>query len=155
MPRLSVLSAPFVLGFDSFEERVDRMAKSAEGYPPYNIERLSGADGAELYRITIAVAGFSKDDLEIISEDSQLQVCGCQDRNEEREFLHQGIATRQFKRSFLLAEGMRVAGATLRDGMLMIDVERPEATRIARRIEISTPGTSSGKSGKAASASRE
>ena len=107
MPRVSVLSAPFLLGFDAFEERIDRMAKAADGYPPYNIERLPAADGAEHYQITIAVAGFSGAELEIISEDNQLLVRGRNMDDKTREFLHRGIATRQFQRSFLLADGMK------------------------------------------------
>ena len=138
MSRLSQLSAPFMLGFESFEQRIDRMAKASDGYPPYNIERLGEQDEAEIYQITIAVAGFSQDDLEITSEDNQLQVCGCIKQNKEREFLHQGIATRQFKRSFLLADGMRVAGAQLSDGMLMVDVERPKTAKVKRIIDIVT-----------------
>ncbi len=138
MTRVSLLSAPFMLGFESFEQRIDRMAKASDGYPPYNIERLADASGAENYQIAIAVAGFSEGDLEITSEDNQLQVCGCIEQPAEREFLHRGIATRQFKRSFLLADGMDVIGARLRDGMLMIDVERPKATKIKRTIQIST-----------------
>ena len=150
MSRVSLLSAPFMLGFDSFEQRIDRMAKSADGYPPYNIEKLppknkkgdqeedAGKNGGELYQITIAVAGFGRDELEITTKDNQIMVCGCHDQLTEGEFLHRGIATRQFKRSFLLADGMIVQGASLRDGMLIIDVERPEKNSIARTIEIST-----------------
>ncbi|MCF6328141.1 MAG: Hsp20 family protein, partial [Devosiaceae bacterium] len=136
MTRVSLLSAPFMLGFESFEQRIDRMAKASDGYPPYNIERLADAEGVEIYQIAIAVAGFSQSDLEITSEANQLQVCGCIKQAGEREFLHRGIATRQFKRSFLLADGMHVVGAHLRDGMLMIDVERPKAAKVKRTIEI-------------------
>ncbi len=142
MSRLSLLSAPFMLGFDNFEQRIDRMAKSADGYPPYNIEKIGGdtdsTDGRELYQITIAVAGFSRDELEITSEDNQILVCGCHDQLSKGEFLHRGIATRQFKRSFLLADGMNVLGASLRDGMLMIEVERPKPAKISRKIDIVT-----------------
>lgn len=138
MTRLSLLSAPFMLGFESFEQRIDRMAKASDGYPPYNIERLADEENAEYYQITIAVAGFSKQDLEITSEDNQLWVCGCHGKSNEGEFLHRGIATRQFKRSFLLADGMIVSGANLTDGMLMIDVERPKSAKIKRIIEIGT-----------------
>jgi len=138
MTRLSLLSAPFLLGFDTFEERIDRMSKSADGYPPYNIERLSSSDGTENYRIAIAVAGFSENELEIISEDNQLLVRGRNTNDESREFLHRGIAARQFQRSFLLADGMKVIDAELADGMLMIAVERPQPQKIARRIEIRT-----------------
>lgn len=138
MPRVSLLSAPFLLGFDAFEERIDRMAKSADGYPPYNIERLSASNGTDYYQITIAVAGFSQDDLEITSEDNQLLVRGRNRDEKSREFLHRGIATRQFQRSFLLADGMKVEGAKLCDGMLEISVGRPKSEKIAHRIEIRT-----------------
>jgi len=137
MARLSLLSAPFMLGFDSFEERIDRLSKNADGYPPYNIERLADHNNTEIYQITIAVAGFSIDELKIISEDTQLHVSGEHEKNEERVFLHRGIATRQFKRSFLLADGMAVKGAILREGMLRIDVERQVPEKISRTIEIS------------------
>ncbi len=139
MPRVSLFSAPFLLGFDAFEERIDRMAKAADGYPPYNIERLASSDGAEHYQIAIAVAGFSSDELEIISENNQLVVRGRNMDDKSREFLHRGIATRQFQRSFLLADGMEVLGAELVDGMLIIDVERPKVKKTARRIKIRNP----------------
>src|SRR5690349_21018761 len=108
MSRISVFSAPFLLGFDSFEERVDRLARSADGYPPYNIERTVGEDGAERFIISIAVAGFSEAELEVMSEDNQLNVRGKQKDEPGREFLHRGIAARQFQRTFLLADGMIV-----------------------------------------------
>ncbi len=138
MTRLSLLSAPFMLGFESFEERIDRLSKSADGYPPYNIERLADENGAEIYKITIAVAGFSRDELKIVSEDTQLHVSGDHKKSKDRVFLHQGIATRQFKRSFLLADGMEVTGATLNEGILSIDVERPLPQKVFRTIEIAT-----------------
>lgn len=136
MSRVSFLSAPFLLGFDSLEERVDRLQKAADGYPPYNIERTIDADGTETFLISIAVAGFSAPELEVLAEDNQLQVRGRQKEEGSREFLHRGIAARQFQRSFLLADGVVVEGATLRNGMLVIAVVRPKAEKIARRIEI-------------------
>lgn len=136
MSRISVFSAPFLLGFDSFEERVDRLAKSAEGYPPYNIERSTGPDGAERFVISIAVAGFAINALEVIGEDNQLLVRGRQQDDPGREFLHRGIAARQFQRNFLLAEGMIVRDATLAHGMLVIAIDRPQTEKIARHIEI-------------------
>jgi HSP20 family molecular chaperone IbpA len=136
MSRVSLFSAPFLLGFDAFEERVDRLAKAADGYPPYNIERKQDADGTERFLISIAVAGFSAGELEVIAEDSQLQVRGRQKEEPQREFLHRGIATRQFQRTFLLADGVIVRDATLSHGMLVISIERPQAEKIARRIEI-------------------
>jgi HSP20 family molecular chaperone IbpA len=136
MTRMTMFSAPFLLGFDAFEERVDRLTKGADGYPPYNIERLPEADGTETFIISIAVAGFSEADLELLVEDSQLVVRGRQKDDGTREFLHRGIAARQFQRSFLIAEGMLVRDAVLRNGMLVIAVVRPKADKIARRIEI-------------------
>lgn len=136
MSRISVFSAPFLLGFDSFEERIDRLARSAEGYPPYNIERSLGENGAERFLISIAVAGFSRTDLEVSVEDNQLMVRGRQADEPGRDFLHRGIAARQFQRSFLLADGMEVKDATLGHGMLVITLERPKAPKIARQIDI-------------------
>jgi HSP20 family molecular chaperone IbpA len=136
MSRVSLFSAPFLLGFDAFEERVDRLAKAADGYPPYNIERTVDADGTERFLISIAVAGFRHSELEVVAEDNQLQVRGKQKDEANREFLHRGIAARQFQRSFLLAEGVVVEEATLRNGMLIIAVVRPKAEKLARHIEI-------------------
>lgn len=136
MTRVSVFSAPFLLGFDAFEERIDRLARSADGYPPYNIERTPGEDGAERFLISIAVAGFSQAELEVMVEDNQLQVRGRQKEDAGKDFLHRGIAARQFQRSFLLADGMQVKDATLGHGMLVIALERPRAAKIARKIDI-------------------
>ena len=136
MSRVSFFSAPFLLGFDSLEERVDRLQKAADGYPPYNIERTIDADGTEKFLISIAVAGFTQGELEVLAEDNQLLVRGRQKEEGSREFLHRGIAARQFQRSFLLADGVVVKEATLRNGMLIIAVVRPKAEKIARRIEI-------------------
>ena len=136
MSRVSMFSAPFLLGFDAFEERIDRMSKAADGYPPYNIERSLDAEGAEAFFISIAVAGFGETDLDVMVEDNQLLVRGRQKDDTSREYLHRGIAARQFQRNFLLADGMVVKDALLRNGMLMISVIRPKAEKIARRIEI-------------------
>jgi HSP20 family molecular chaperone IbpA len=136
MSRISVFSAPFLLGFDSFEERIDRLARSADGYPPYNIERTLGEDGAERFLISIAVAGFSQGELDVVVEDNQLQVRGKQKDEPGRDYLHRGIAARQFQRSFLLADGMEVKDATLGHGMLVVALERPKTPKIARRIDI-------------------
>jgi HSP20 family molecular chaperone IbpA len=136
MSRVSLFSAPFLLGFEALEERVDRLQKAADGYPPYNIERTIDADGTETFLISIAVAGFSERELEVVAEDSQLLVRGRQKDEGNREFLHRGIAARQFQRSFLLADGVVVREAALRNGMLIIAVVRPKAEKIARRIEI-------------------
>jgi len=136
MSRVSMFSAPFLLGFDAFEERVDRLSKAADGYPPYNIERAVDADGTERFLISIAVAGFGQNELDVTAEDNQLLVRGRQKDDGTREFLHRGIAARQFQRSFLLADGVVVQDATLRHGMLIIAVVRPKAEKVARRIEI-------------------
>lgn len=136
MTRFSQFSAPFLLGFDVFEERVDRLAKAAEGYPPYNIERTTEDGGSETYLISIAVAGFGRNELEVIAVDNQLIVRGRQTDDGQRQFLHRGIAARQFQRTFLLADGMRVEGADLKDGLLVIVVHRPVTQSVSRRIDI-------------------
>ena len=136
MSRVSMFSAPFLLGFDAYEERIDRLSRAADGYPPYNIERSLEADGAERFLISIAVAGFAQAELEISQEDNQLVVRGKQKDDPSREFLHRGIAARQFQRSFLLADGVEVKDAVLDHGMLVISVIRPKADKLSRRIEI-------------------
>jgi len=136
MSRVSMFSAPFLLGFDAFEERVDRLSKAADGYPPYNIERSLDGEGAETFLISIAVAGFAVGDLEVMTEDNQLLVRGRQKDDPAREYLHRGIAARQFQRSFLLADGMVVKDALLRNGMLSVAVVRPRAEKVARRFDI-------------------
>jgi HSP20 family molecular chaperone IbpA len=143
MSRIPSLSSPFLLGFEEIERALDRVAKAADGYPPYNIERLPRAgDIPERLRITLAVAGFSRAELEITVEENELVIRGRQTEPEQnRVFLHRGIAARQFQRTFLLADGMRVANAELSDGLLVIDVERLEEKRSVRRIEISPGAT--------------
>ena len=136
MSRVSMFSAPFLLGFEALEERVDRLQKGADGYPPYNIERTIDANGTEKFLISIAVAGFGEHELEVVAEDNQLLVRGRQKEEGTREYLHRGIAARQFQRNFLLADGVVVKEATLTNGMLIIAVVRPKAEKIARRIEI-------------------
>lgn len=136
MTRLSLFSAPFLLGFDAFEERVDRLTKAADGYPPYNIERKLDAEGTETFLISLAVAGFSAADLEVVAEDNQLLVRGRMQDENQREFLHRGIATRQFQRTFLLADGVIIKDAALGHGMLVITVVRPLTEKVARRIAI-------------------
>jgi HSP20 family molecular chaperone IbpA len=143
MSRIPSLSSPFLLGFEEIERALDRVAKAADGSPPYNIERLPRAgDIPERLRITLAVAGFSRAELEITVEENELVIRGRQKEPEQnRVFLHRGIAARQFQRTFLLADGMRVANAELSDGLLVIDVERLEEKRSVRRIEISPGAT--------------
>lgn len=138
MSRVSLFSAPFLLGFDAFEERFDRLAKASDGYPPFNIERIANNDGSELFLISVAVAGFARNELEVIAEDNQIIVRGRQTEDGARQYLHRGIAARQFQRTFLMADGMRVEGAELSDGLLVIRVERPIAEPVSRRIEIRT-----------------
>lgn len=133
MNRLSPLSNPLLLGFDEFERTLERISKaSSDGYPPYNIERT----GETRLRITLAVAGFSRDDLDIQLEDNQLTVSGRQATEDERVYLHRGIATRMFKRSFVLADGVEVTSASLDNGLLNIDVALPRPERNVRKIEI-------------------
>ena len=134
MTRLPVFDSPLLLGFDHFERVLDRVAKSsAEGYPPYNIEQIN----EEALRITLAVAGFSMDDLEVTTEDNQLVIRGRNsEETEERVYLHRGIAARQFQRSFVLAEGIEVISAGLEDGLLHIDLARPIPEPEVRKIKI-------------------
>jgi HSP20 family molecular chaperone IbpA len=135
---MTPFSSPLLLGFDTMEKTLERLAKSGDSYPPYNIERLPGNQGsAERLRITLAVAGFAEDDLDVTTEENQLVVRGRQSDDTEREFLHRGIAARQFQRCFVLADGMRVIGAELKNGLLSIDLDRPEAERLVRKINIS------------------
>jgi HSP20 family molecular chaperone IbpA len=138
MSRQSPFGHPFLLGFDEIEQALDRVAKAgSDGYPPYNIERLPRTDrDPERLRITLAVAGFTRDQLEVTLEESQLVIRGRQSEDKSRHFLHRGIAARQFQRTFLLAEGMEVMGADLSNGLLSIDLARPEPERVIRRIDI-------------------
>ena len=134
MSRMSVFNSPFLLGFEQFERTIDRISKlSTETYPPYNIEQLS----SNLLRITIAVAGFEKADLEINLEGNQLQIKGFKkEENDERIFLHRGIATRQFQRNFVLAEGIEVEGASMENGLLSVDLSQPINSEESKKIEI-------------------
>ena len=137
MSRVPSLSSPFLLGFDQLERVLDRVTKGAEGYPPYNIERIrTGEGGSERLRITLAVAGFAEADLDVSIEENQLWVRGRQQDEEPREFLHRGIAARQFQRTFVLADGIEVRSADLANGLLMIDLVRHEPERMVRTIAI-------------------
>ena len=138
MSRMMTLNSPFLLGFDDIERAIDRVTKATgDGYPPYNIERVSRDDqGPDRLRITLAVAGFTRAQLEIVIEENQLMIRGRQQDDRCRQYLHRGIATRQFQRAFLLADGMEVLGAELAHGLLMVDLVRPEPARIIRKIDI-------------------
>ena len=142
MSRVPSLNSPFLLGFDEIGRALDRVSRSAsDGYPPYNIERLPKCDNApERLRITLAVAGFTQDQLEITLEERQLIIRGRQQDDKERIFLHRGIAARQFHRAFLLAEGMQVQGAEMVNGLLSVDLARPEPERVIQKISITARG---------------
>ena len=136
MSRMVSFSSPLMIGFEDIERLVDRVGKNAsDGYPPYNIERVS-ADGETRLRITLAVAGFAEDDLDITVEDRQLHIRGRQAEENGRDYLYRGIAARQFHRTFVLADGMEVDGATLQDGLLGIELIRHEPEQVVKRIQI-------------------
>jgi HSP20 family molecular chaperone IbpA len=130
---MSLFNSPLLLGFDEFERALDRISKaSTDGYPPYNIERTDD----DKLRITLAVAGFTKDDLNVAVEENQLVIRGKQSEEPGKVYLHRGIAARQFQRSFVLAEGIKVVGASLDNGLLSIELERPARANQPRTIEI-------------------
>ena len=134
MSRMSIFNSPFLLGFDQLEQVFDHVSKNAgEGYPPYNIEQVADTT----IRISLAVAGFFKKDLSITVEGSQLIVRGKQqDEGDQKAFLHRGIAARQFVRKFVLADGLEVSDAHMENGLLHINVERPEPQQVIRQIDI-------------------
>jgi HSP20 family molecular chaperone IbpA len=141
MSRSQTVRNPFLLGFDEVERAFESAAKVAgDGYPPYNVERMVLADGAEQIRIVLAVAGFTKDQLEITLEGNQLIISGSQENDTSRLYLYRGIATRQFQRGFLLADGLVVQNANLDEGLLAIDLWRPAPSRMTSRIEIRERG---------------
>ena len=137
MTRMTPLSSPLLLGFDEIERTLERLTKSGDGYPPYNVERLpaSGEDPDRI-RITLAVAGFTPEQLGVTLEEGKLVIRGRQTEDNNRIFLHRGIAARQFQRVFVLAEGMEVAKADLSHGLLTVDLVRPQAERTVRKIDI-------------------
>ncbi len=142
MTRITSFTSPLMLGFDAMEKTLERIAKGNDGYPPYNIERIRSNEAAgepERLRITLAVAGFSDEDLDVTTEENQLVIRGRQGETGERDYLHRGIAARQFQRVFVLAEGMHVSGAELRNGLLSVDLIRPEPVRMVKKINISVP----------------
>ncbi len=135
MSRPSLFGSPLLLGFEEFERAVERLSKHAgDTYPPYNVEQHSGSH----LRIVLAVAGFAPEDLSAHIEGNQLVIRGRQSPDDGGTLLHRGIATRQFQRSFVLADGIEVTGAALDEGLLRIDLERPLANTQIRRIEIAS-----------------
>jgi len=133
MSRNLYFNSPFLLGFEHLDRLLERTAKAAgDGYPPYNIEQ----SGEDRLSITLAVAGFTRDELAVTIEDRQLVIRGKQVEAADRTFLHRGIAARQFQRAFVLAEGIEVTGAELNNGLLRIDLARPKLESSVRRIEI-------------------
>lgn len=133
MSRSTYFNSPFLLGFEHLEKLLDRTIKNpGDGYPPYNIEQ--SGDGK--LRITLAVAGFNRDELAVTVEENQLFIRGKQTESADKTFLHRGIAARQFQRSFVLAEGIDVTGATLENGLLTIELKRPTAEPVVRNIDI-------------------
>jgi HSP20 family molecular chaperone IbpA len=136
MTRMTSFSSPLLLGFDAMEKTLERIAKSGDGFPPYNIERVCSDGKGERLRIVLAVAGFAESELDVAMEDNQLVIRGRQNDEEPREYLHRGIAARQFQRAFVLADGMRVTGAELKNGLLSVDLDRPEPEKLIRRINI-------------------
>lgn len=145
----SLLNSPLLLGFDHFEQVLDRISKaSTDGFPPYNIEQVD----ENRLRITMAVAGFSMDDLSVQVEGNQLTVKGKQSDDEKRVYLHRGIAARQFQRNFVLAEGIEIMGARLDNGLLHIELERPEVDKRVRTVKIRTGADIGGRAAKTAQA---
>ncbi len=140
MTRITPFASPLLLGFDAMEKTLERIAKTSDGYPPYNIERIASdrqTGQPEMLRITLAVAGFSDEDLEVTTEENQLIIRGRQSEQGQREYLHRGIASRQFQRMFVLADGMVVLSAELKNGLLAVDLARPQPERMVKKINIS------------------
>lgn len=137
MTRVSAFSSPLLLGFDQLERLLDQATKATDTYPPYNIERFPArSERPESWRITLAVAGFAASELMVTVEDNQLLVKGQQRDDGERTFMHRGIAARHFSRSFVLAQGMEVTGASLDKGLLNIDLRRITPERVVLRIDV-------------------
>jgi HSP20 family molecular chaperone IbpA len=137
MSRLPTFGSPLLLGFDDIERFLDRAGKTGDGYPPYNIEQFSNAEGVpERLRITLAVAGFNAASLAVTIEDNRLSITGRQDEADNGQFLHKGIAARPFQRMFVLADGIEVAAAELKEGLLSISLVMPQPKRQVRAIDI-------------------
>lgn len=136
--RLTLFDSPLFLGFEHFERSIERLKKAGDGYPPYNIEQVSDAN----LRISLAVAGFSMDELDVETDNNQLTIRGKQNDDSDRIFLYRGIAARQFQKSFVLADGIEVSGATLDNGLLHIDLQRVVPESRAQKITIHKAGKS-------------
>src|SRR2546428_8949797 len=137
MARVPSLSSPFLLGFDEIERVLDRVSKAADGYPPYNIERIARDNGApERLRITLAVAGFTRDQLDVTVEESQLLIRGRQQDDKARQYLHRGIAARPFQRTFVLAGGMGGLGADLNNGLRGIGRRGPGPEPLGKAVAL-------------------
>lgn len=132
MSNLTPFSNPFLVGFNELEQMLLRVAKGADSFPPYNVEQINNTT----FEITMAVAGYSESDLELVQEDNQLIIRGHQEHTPNRHYLHQGIAARSFIKSFVLADGMTIQGAVLENGLLMITLQKPQKTPNIKKIEI-------------------
>lgn len=136
MNRLSLSNNPLLLGFDHVDRLLERIAKQpGDSYPPFNIEEIGGSG----LRISLAVAGFAPEDMSVEVENNQLVIQGRQPEQPERVYLHRGIAARQFRRVFVLAEGLEVMSAAFENGILAIDLNRPTVLNEVRKIAIRTP----------------
>ena len=142
MTRMSVFGSALYLGFEELDQVISRQPKGgSEGYPPYNVEhRKDGGSGDDFIRITLAVAGFTPDQLDISCHGNRLTVAGAQSDETDRSFLHRGIAARQFRRHFILAAGIEVRRAVLENGLLSIELARPNVEAAVKNIPIETPG---------------
>ena len=132
MPNLTPFNNPFLVGFNELEQMLLRVAKGADSFPPYNVEQVD----ATTFEITMAVAGYSESDLDMMQEDNQLIIRGRQEHDANRHYLHQGIAARSFIKSFVLADGMQIKGAILENGLLIITLQKPQKTPNIKKIEI-------------------
>ncbi|WP_330168480.1 Hsp20 family protein [Bartonella grahamii] len=136
MTHVTPFSNPFLLGFETVEKILQRIGKADEAYPAYNIERLHKNDDANHIRITLAVAGFKINHLNILLDDNQLVIHGKQTDNQNHQYLYRGIAARQFQRTFVLAEGMHVTNAELKNGLLSINLFQPKLKKEIKQIPI-------------------
>ncbi|MCZ2157741.1 Hsp20 family protein [Bartonella sp. 220] len=136
MTHVTPFSNPFLLGFETIEKTLQHIGKADEAYPAYNIERLHKNDDANHIRITLAVAGFKVDNLTITLDDNQLIIHGKRTDNQNHQYLYHGIAARQFQRTFVLAEGMHVTNAELKNGLLSINLHQPKVKKQTRQIPI-------------------